>query len=53
MQISLLILQKKVVQMQKITIKVTSNANIVKFELEDFIIKNKSFEYKNIDETKS
>lgn len=39
--------------MQKITIKVTPNANIVKFELEDFIIKNKSFEYKNIDETKS
>lgn len=39
--------------MQKISIKVTPNANIVKFELEDFIIKNKSFEYKNIDETKS
>ena len=37
--------------MQNITIKTTSNKNIVKFELEDFITKNQSFEYKNIDET--
>jgi NFU1 iron-sulfur cluster scaffold homolog, mitochondrial len=39
--------------MHNITIKETSNKNIIKFELEDFITKNKSFEYKNIDETKS
>ena len=38
--------------MQKITIKTTSNSEIIKFELEDFIIRNKSFEFKNIDETK-
>lgn len=38
--------------MQNIKIKPTSNAEIVKFELDDFITKNKSFEYKNIDETK-
>jgi Fe-S cluster biogenesis protein NfuA len=37
--------------MQNITIKTTSNKNIVKFELKDFITKNQSFEYKNIDET--
>ncbi len=37
--------------MQNITIKTTSNKNIIKFELEDFITKNQSFEYKNIDET--
>lgn len=39
--------------MNKVTIKATSNQNILKFELDDFITKNKSFEYKNIDETKS
>ena len=38
--------------MQKITIKTTSNSEIIKFEIEDFIIRNKSFEFKNIDETK-
>lgn len=38
--------------MQNITIKKTSNKEIIKFELEDFITKNQSFEYKNIDETK-
>lgn len=37
--------------MQKITIKTTSNKDIIKFELEDFITQNQNFEYKNIDET--
>ena len=52
MQISLLNLQKNKYLMQNITIKKTSNKEIIKFELEDFITKNQSFEYKNIDETK-
>lgn len=39
--------------MQNITIKPTSNKEIIKFEFDDFIIKNQSFEYKNIDETKT
>ena len=39
--------------MSKITIKVTQNPSILKFELENFITKNESFEFKNIDETKS
>lgn len=39
--------------MQNITIKPTSNKEIVKFEFDDFITKNQSFEYKNIDETKT
>lgn len=38
--------------MHKITIKETSNPLIIKFELEEFIVKNQSFEFKNIDETK-
>ncbi|WP_339889755.1 NifU family protein [uncultured Flavobacterium sp.] len=38
--------------MLNITIKTTSNKEIIKFEFEEFITKNKSFEYKNIDETK-
>jgi Fe-S cluster biogenesis protein NfuA len=36
--------------MIKVTIKETQNQNILKFEFEDFITKNKSFEFKNIDE---
>jgi Fe-S cluster biogenesis protein NfuA len=36
--------------MSKITIKETQNPSIIKFELEDFITKNQSFEFKNIDE---
>lgn len=36
--------------MSKITIKETQNPSILKFELEDFITKNESFEFKNIDE---
>ena len=39
--------------MSKITIKVTQNPSILKFELENFITKNESFEFKNIDETKN
>lgn len=37
--------------MSKITIKVTNNPSIVKFELDNFITKGQSFEFKNIDET--
>ena len=36
--------------MSKITIKDTQNPSILKFEFEDFITKNASFEFKNIDE---
>lgn len=39
--------------MSKISIKVTNNPSIVKFELENFITKGQSFEFKNIDETKN
>ncbi len=39
--------------MTKVTIKETQNPTILKFELEDFITKGESFEFKNIDETKS
>ncbi|TPG35463.1 NifU family protein [Flavobacterium pectinovorum] len=36
--------------MTKITIKETQNPAILKFEFEDFITQNQSFEFKNIDE---
>jgi Fe-S cluster biogenesis protein NfuA len=36
--------------MSKITIKETQNPSIFKFEFEDFITQNESFEFKNIDE---
>jgi Fe-S cluster biogenesis protein NfuA len=36
--------------MSKITIKETQNPSILKFEFEDFITQNESFEFKNIDE---
>jgi Fe-S cluster biogenesis protein NfuA len=39
--------------MSKITIKETSNPLIIKFELEEFIVKNKNYEFKNIDEAKN
>jgi Fe-S cluster biogenesis protein NfuA len=39
--------------MSKITTKETQNPSILKFEFEDFITKNESFEFKNIDETKN
>ena len=39
--------------MPKISIKVTNNPSIVKFELDEYITKGQSFEYKNIDETKN
>ena len=39
--------------MSKIAIKETQNPSILKFEFEDFITQNESFEFKNIDETKN
>jgi NFU1 iron-sulfur cluster scaffold homolog, mitochondrial len=39
--------------MSKISIKETQNPSILKFEFEEFITKNESFEFKNIDETKN
>ena len=39
--------------MTKISIKETQNPTILKFEFEEFITKNESFEFKNIDEAKS
>jgi Fe-S cluster biogenesis protein NfuA len=39
--------------MTKVTIKDTQNPTILKFEFEDFITKNESFEFKNIDEAKN
>ncbi len=39
--------------MSKIATKETQNPSILKFEFEDFITKNESFEFKNIDETKN
>lgn len=38
--------------MHIITTKITNNPSIVKFELDEFIVKSESFEFKNIDETK-
>ena len=37
----------------QISIKETQNPAIIKFELQDFITKNQSYEFKNIDETKN
>jgi Fe-S cluster biogenesis protein NfuA len=39
--------------MSKLTIKETQNPSIIKFEFNDFITNNESFEFKNIDETKN
>ncbi|MBL7885452.1 MAG: NifU family protein [Flavobacterium sp.] len=39
--------------MMQISIKETQNPAIIKFEFQDFITKNQSFEFKNIDETKN
>ena len=39
--------------MNKVTIKETQNPTILKFEFEDFITQNESFEFKNIDEAKN
>ena len=39
--------------MPKITIIETQNPSILKFEFEDFITQNESFEFKNIDEAKN
>lgn len=49
----LLYLCKNTNKMAKITIKNTNNPTIVKFELDNYITKNQSFEFKNIDETKN
>jgi Fe-S cluster biogenesis protein NfuA len=38
--------------MTKINIKITNNPSIIKFELDEIIVRNKNFEFKNIDETK-
>jgi Fe-S cluster biogenesis protein NfuA len=39
--------------MTKVTIKETQNPTILKFEFEDFITQNESYEFKNIDEAKA
>ncbi|NHN27500.1 NifU family protein [Flavobacterium jejuense] len=39
--------------MSKISIKSTNNPSVLKFELEESIIKGQNFEFKNIDETKN
>lgn len=39
-------------KMHVISIKITNNPSIVKFELDEFIVKTENFEFKNIDETK-
>jgi NFU1 iron-sulfur cluster scaffold homolog, mitochondrial len=39
--------------MSKLTIQETQNPSILKFEFDDFITQNESFEFKNIDETKN
>jgi Fe-S cluster biogenesis protein NfuA len=39
--------------MTKISIKETQNPTILKFEFQDFITQNESFEFKNIDEAKT
>ena len=44
---------KKIVKMHIISIKITNNPSIVKFEFDEFIVKNQNFEFKNIDETKN
>lgn len=38
--------------MQVIATNTTNNPAIIKFEFDEFIVKNKNFEFKNIDETK-
>ncbi len=43
---------KKYDKMQIISVKITNNPSIVKFEFDEFIVKTESFEFKNIDETK-
>lgn len=39
--------------MNKVSIKETQNPTILKFEFQDFITQNESFEFKSIDETKT
>jgi len=52
MDICLVYLQKKTI-ISMISIKTTNNPTILKFELEDIIVRNQNFEFKNIDETKN
>lgn len=52
MDICLVYLQKKTI-INMINIKTTNNPTILKFELEEIIIRNQNFEFKNIDETKN
>ncbi|SFM56661.1 Fe-S cluster biogenesis protein NfuA, 4Fe-4S-binding domain [Flavobacterium succinicans] len=44
---------QKIKVMTQVTIKETQNPTILKFEFPDFITQNESYEFKNIDETKS
>jgi Fe-S cluster biogenesis protein NfuA len=46
-------LYKNTKNMTKVTTKETQNPTILKFEFEDFITQNESFEFKNIDEAKA
>ena len=39
--------------MKVIATKITQNSAIVKFELDEIIVRNQNFEFKNIDETKN
>ena len=52
MGICLVYLQKKTI-INMISIKTTNNPTILKFELEEIIVRNQNFEFKNIDETKN
>jgi Fe-S cluster biogenesis protein NfuA len=52
MDICLVYLQKKTI-INMISIKTTNNPTILKFELEEIIVRNQNFEFKNIDETKN
>lgn len=42
---------KNIVKMRVISTKITNNPSIVKFELDEFIVRTENFEFKNIDET--
>jgi Fe-S cluster biogenesis protein NfuA len=53
LQSPFLSLQKKTKTMIQLKIKETQNPAIIKFEFPDFITKNESFEFKNIDEAKN
>jgi len=48
-----LYLCKKLIIMQVIATKITQNPAIVKFELDEIIVRTENFEFKNIDETQN